>query len=128
MRWSLVRPLVAEPELEADGLAQHLQQPLAPILGLRRTNARRQRHHERDPQRVKPLPQRSLERELERRRIADAAALFASGDPLAIDVPLAFTAAKLAEARNLRLLGEAAVRGIPSDLVRRELLWPGVRA
>ena len=70
----------------------------------------------------------ALERELERRRIADAAALFASGDPLAIDVPLAFTAAKLAEARNLRLLGEAAVRGIPSDVVRRELLWPGVRA
>ena len=69
-----------------------------------------------------------LERELERRRIADAAALFASGDPLAIDVPLAFTAAKLAEARNLRLLGEAAVRGIPSDVVRHELLWPGVRA
>ena len=68
----------------------------------------------------------ALERELERRRIADAAALFANGDPLAIDVPLAFTAAKLAEARNLRLLGEAGVRGIPADVVRHELLWPGV--
>jgi vacuolar-type H+-ATPase subunit C/Vma6 len=70
----------------------------------------------------------TLERELERSRIADAAALFANGDPLAIDVPLAFTAAKLAEARNLRLLGEAGVRGIPSDVVRHELLWPGGRA
>jgi V/A-type H+-transporting ATPase subunit C len=70
----------------------------------------------------------ALERELERGRIADATALFAAGDPLAIDVPLAFMAAKLAEARNLRLLGEAGVRRIAPDVVRRELLWPGVRA
>jgi V/A-type H+/Na+-transporting ATPase subunit C len=69
----------------------------------------------------------ALERELERRRIADAAALFAKGDPLAIDVPLAFMASKQTEARNLRLLGEASVRGIHPDDVRRELLWPGVR-
>ena len=70
----------------------------------------------------------ALERELERLRIADAMALFGAGDPLAIDVPLAFMAAKLAEARNLRLLGEADVRRIAPDVVRRELLWPGVRA
>jgi V/A-type H+-transporting ATPase subunit C len=70
----------------------------------------------------------ALERELERQRIADATRLFATGDPLAIDVPLAFMAAKLAEARNLRLLGEADVRRIAPDVVRRELLWPGVRA
>jgi hypothetical protein len=69
-----------------------------------------------------------LERDLERRRIADAAALLSSGDPLTIDVPLAFTAAKLAEAKNLRLMGEAGARGISSDVVRREMLWPGVRA
>jgi vacuolar-type H+-ATPase subunit C/Vma6 len=69
----------------------------------------------------------ALERELERRRIADAGALFANGDPLAIDVPLAFMASKQTEARNLRLLGEASVRGIHPDDVRRELLWPGVR-
>ncbi len=69
----------------------------------------------------------ALERELERLRIKDAMALFAAGDPLAIDVPLAFMAAKLAEARNLRLLGEADVRRIAPDVVRRELLWPGVR-
>ena len=70
----------------------------------------------------------ALERELERRRIADAAALFVAGDPLAIDVPLAFTAAKQTEARNLRLLGEASARGIDADVVRRELLWPEARA
>jgi vacuolar-type H+-ATPase subunit C/Vma6 len=55
-------------------------------------------------------------------------ALFGTGDPLAIDVPLAYMVAKLAEARNLRLLGEAAVRRIAPDVVRRELLWSGVRA
>jgi vacuolar-type H+-ATPase subunit C/Vma6 len=70
----------------------------------------------------------ALERELERRCIADAAALFVTGDPLAIDVPVAFTAAKQIEARNLRLLGEASVRGIDTETVRRELLWPEARA
>jgi len=66
----------------------------------------------------------ALERALERRRIADAAALFAGGDPLGIDVPIAFTAAKRLEARNLRLLAEAGARGLHPDTVRRELLWP----
>ena len=69
----------------------------------------------------------ALERDLERRCIADAAALFVTGDPLAIDVPVAFTAAKQTEARNLRLLGEASVRGIDAESVRRELLWPEAR-
>ena len=69
----------------------------------------------------------ALERELARRYIADAAALFVTGDPLAIDVPVAFTAAKQIEARNLRLLGEARVRGIDAEIVRRELLWPEAR-
>jgi vacuolar-type H+-ATPase subunit C/Vma6 len=45
----------------------------------------------------------------------------------AIDVPVAFTAAKEIEARNLRLLGEASVRGIDAEIVRRELLWPEAR-
>jgi len=70
----------------------------------------------------------ALERELERRRIADAAALFRMGDPLTLDVPIAFTAAKQTEARNLRLLGEASVRGIHPEVVRRELLMPEARA
>jgi V/A-type H+-transporting ATPase subunit C len=69
----------------------------------------------------------ALERELERRRIADAAALFRIGDPLTLDVPIAFTAAKQTEARNLRLLGEASVRGIHPEVVRRELLMPEAR-
>jgi len=67
---------------------------------------------------------RTLHRTLERAAIADATALFVTGDPLAIDVPLAFTTAIQVEARNLRLLGEAAVRGIPPEVVRAELIWP----
>jgi V/A-type H+-transporting ATPase subunit C len=70
----------------------------------------------------------ALERQLERRRIADAAALFRMGDPLTLDVPIAFTAAKETEARNLRLLGEASVRGIHPEVARRELLMPEARA
>ena len=64
----------------------------------------------------------ALERELEWRRAADATALFVGGDPLSIDVPFAFSVAKQTEARNLRLLAEAAVRGADPELVRRELL------
>ena len=64
----------------------------------------------------------ALERELQRRRIADAVALFVVGDPLAIDVPIAFMAAKRTEVRNLRLLGEAAVREIDPEIIRHELL------
>ena len=60
-------------------------------------------------------------------RIEAAAALFVAGDPLSIDVPIAFAAAKRSEARNLRLLGEASARGIHPDTVRRELLARGAR-
>jgi V/A-type H+/Na+-transporting ATPase subunit C len=67
----------------------------------------------------------ALQRELERRAIADSISLFTTGDPLAVDVPLAFTTAKQVEARNLRLLGEATVRGIAPEIVRSELIWPG---
>jgi vacuolar-type H+-ATPase subunit C/Vma6 len=68
----------------------------------------------------------ALQRTLQRNGVADAAALFLTGEPLSIDIPLAFTAAKETEARNLRLLGEAAARGIPAQVVRHELLWPAV--
>lgn len=70
----------------------------------------------------------ALQRAFERQALADATALFVTGDPLAIDVPLANTAATQVEARNLRLLGEAAVRGIGPGVVRAELAWPGGRA
>ncbi|HEX5201807.1 V-type ATPase subunit [Paractinoplanes rhizophilus] len=66
----------------------------------------------------------ALQRGLERAAIADAIALFGTGDPLGIDIPLAFTTAVQVEARNLRLIGEAAVRGIAPEVVRAELIWP----
>jgi V/A-type H+-transporting ATPase subunit C len=70
----------------------------------------------------------ALQRAFERAAIADATALFVTGDPLTIDIPLAFTTAIGVEARNLRLLGEAAARGIPPEVVRAELIWPEGRA
>ena len=70
----------------------------------------------------------ALQRSLERAAIADVTALFVNGDPLAIDIPLAYTTALQVEARNLRLLGEAAVRGIPVEDVRAGLVWPEGRA
>jgi V/A-type H+-transporting ATPase subunit C len=70
----------------------------------------------------------TLQRAFDRAVIADATALFLTGDPLTIDIPLAFTTAIEVEARNLRLLGEAAVRGIAPDIVRAELVWPEGRA
>lgn len=69
----------------------------------------------------------ALERELEHRWAADATALFAQGDPLSIDVPLAFSVAKQTEARNLRFLAEAAIGHSDPELVRREL-FRGARA
>ena len=69
----------------------------------------------------------ALEGELEQRWDTDATALFTKGDPLSIDAPLAFSVAKQKEARNLRLLAEAAVHGRDPEFVRRELLT-GARA
>jgi vacuolar-type H+-ATPase subunit C/Vma6 len=66
----------------------------------------------------------ALEHALQRSRIEASVALFVTGDPLSIDVPIAFTAAQRSEAHNLRLLGEAGARGIHVETVRRELLWP----
>lgn len=68
-----------------------------------------------------------LQRSLERHAFADSAKLGAAGDPLGIDVPLSFTVAKQVEARNLRLLGEAATRGLAPETVRAELVWTGER-
>lgn len=65
-----------------------------------------------------------LERELERAWASDALRLFVAGDPLAIDVPLAFSVAKQTEARNLRLLAEAAVRRRDPQGVRAGLVLP----
>jgi V/A-type H+/Na+-transporting ATPase subunit C len=66
----------------------------------------------------------ALQRALERHAIAEKMALFRTGDPLGIDIPLAYSAAVHAQARNLRLLAEAAVGHVSADAVQRELYWP----
>lgn len=65
-----------------------------------------------------------LQRTLSRNTLANAVHLFVIGDPLGVDIPLAFTAGTQTQARNLRLLAEAAARGLPGDIVSNELiLW-----
>jgi V/A-type H+-transporting ATPase subunit C len=65
-----------------------------------------------------------LQRALEAARVRWALRLFLSGDPLSIDIPIAYTVAKENEARNLRLLAEAADEGEPAESVRARLLLP----
>jgi len=66
-----------------------------------------------------------LQRSLEERTVAWASGLFVKGDPLAIDLPVAFTVATQLEAGNLRLLAEGAVVGIAPALLRGELVLVG---
>jgi vacuolar-type H+-ATPase subunit C/Vma6 len=54
---------------------------------------------------------------LRRRLTTEAVAGFASGDPLGFDVPVAFTFAKEAEIRDVRLVGRAIVHGLGPDEV-----------
>lgn len=63
-----------------------------------------------------------LQHELETRRVRDAVGLFATGDPLGVDIPVAYAVSKETEARNLRLIGEGASRGLDPDRVRARLV------
>ena len=65
-----------------------------------------------------------LQAELEAARVRWALRLFLSGDPLGIDVPVAYTVALENEARNLRLIAEGADEGEPAEAVRPRLLVP----
>jgi V/A-type H+-transporting ATPase subunit C len=64
-----------------------------------------------------------LQYDLEARRLRDAVALFVKGDPLSVDVPIAYASAKETEARNLRLIAEGASRGIAPGRVRERLIF-----
>jgi len=59
---------------------------------------------------------------LEATVIAAALGLFSRGDPLGADIPVAFAAAKELEARNLRVLGDAAARRVDPLLTRGRLV------
>lgn len=65
-----------------------------------------------------------LQRELEAARVRWALRLFLTGDPLGIDIPVAYTVAKENEARNLRLVAEGADRDEPAETVGPRLLLP----
>ena len=66
-----------------------------------------------------------LQRQLETARVRWALRLFLSGDPLDVDVPIAYTVGNENEARNLRVIAEGAADGEPAQAVRARLLIPG---
>lgn len=62
-----------------------------------------------------------LAEELQRATTSAAISRFVTGDVLDFDVPLAFTFAKEAEARNLHLIGRGIVHGIPGTELEARL-------
>jgi V/A-type H+/Na+-transporting ATPase subunit C len=58
----------------------------------------------------------------EERLLRRGIARFATGDPLGIDIPLAFTFSLEAEGRNVRLIAAAAASQTPAELVRPRLV------
>ena len=66
----------------------------------------------------------TLQRDLEVSRVRWAVSLFLRGDPLGLDVPIAFTVAKENEVRNLRLIGEGTDGELPAAAVRAQLIIP----
>jgi V/A-type H+/Na+-transporting ATPase subunit C len=65
-----------------------------------------------------------LQRELEVSRVRWAVGLFLRGDPLSLDIPIAYVVAKENEVRNLRLLGEEAQATAPAAVTRTRLIVP----
>ncbi len=63
----------------------------------------------------------TLADQLQRKTTTAAVARLVGGDVLGFDVPLAFTFAKEAEARNLRLIGRGIVHGIPIHEIETRL-------
>jgi V/A-type H+/Na+-transporting ATPase subunit C len=70
-----------------------------------------------------------LQTEFELSRVRWAVGLFLRGDPLSLDVPIAYTVANENEVRNLRLLAEESRAPTPTDVVRSRLVvpWDGGR-
>ena len=67
----------------------------------------------------------ALERDLETLAARAASNLWRRADPLGVAVPVGFVLLKENEARNLRLLGHAALTGLAPAAAREELLVPG---
>ena len=64
----------------------------------------------------------ALQRTLDHRRLLDEIGLLRRGDPLGIAVPIGYVAELELEARNLRVLAEAAALGLTADEVQGQLL------
>jgi vacuolar-type H+-ATPase subunit C/Vma6 len=62
-----------------------------------------------------------LREDMQKATTTAAVSRFVTGDALGFDVPLAFTFAKEAEVRNIRLIGRGIVHGIPIDEVEAHL-------
>lgn len=113
-------------EISADELETALRQPTRAESVARLIDAARREDWRAPLQRIASggdLP--TLQRELETRRVRWAVGLFLTGDPLGLDVPIAFTVAQENEVRNLRLLAEATAGGSAGAAVRAQLIVPG---
>jgi V/A-type H+/Na+-transporting ATPase subunit C len=110
---------IAEPTLEA-ALRQPTRIDAATVVAAAARRADWRAPLERFAARGDLLP---LQRELEIGRVRWAVGLFLRGDPLGLDLPVAYTVAKENEVRNLRLLAETAGRRSPAE-VRTELILP----
>ena len=64
----------------------------------------------------------ALQRALDQRRLLDEIRLLDRGDPLGIAVPIGYVAELEREARNLRVLAEAAILGLGADEFAGQLL------
>jgi V/A-type H+-transporting ATPase subunit C len=112
--------------IAAEALEAALRQPTRAEAVARLADAARREDWRAPLQRIAAggdLP--TLQRELELSRVRWAVGLFLRGDPLGLDVPIAYTVAAQNEVRNLRLLGEGAAGGLPAAALRAQLILPG---
>jgi V/A-type H+/Na+-transporting ATPase subunit C len=111
--------------IRAETLEEALRQPTRKEAVAKLAAAARRKDWQAPLQRIAgggDLP--TLQRELEASRVRWAVGLFFRGDPLSMDVPIAFAVAKNNEVRNLRLLAESASGGVSPAVIRARLIVP----
>jgi V/A-type H+/Na+-transporting ATPase subunit C len=111
--------------IRAEALEEALRQPTRKDAVAKLAAAARRKDWQAPLQRIGAggdLP--TLQRELEVSRVRWAVGLFHRGDPLSLDVPIAFIVAKNNEVRNLRLLAESVSGGLSPAVIRAHLIVP----